>query len=264
MAKKKKKRQPVAKKKVKKKVKAKKKPPKKKVKAKKKVKKKPPRKKRKPVQKKVSVEIPIHDQGDLRFAASMVYISTPRGVSLVEMGRMEQFKGVTRRTLETWSAEDGWRDKRIEFQEAAKSRVSTELMNKLVQARNVQLNDLAAMWSDGFAQMFPKGRGAKLRKPQVKSYEGLLNAMIRLHESIDGTRERMAESFIPETFRQAPDEMGTAVGMPITPQLTQEEARAAAKLMIQMRMAAQLEDDETLEEESDDEDPQIIDAVLSG
>lgn len=239
---------------------AKKKATKKKAPAKKKAKRAP--KKRKPVQKKVQVSVaavPVGEEEEagmtrLRWMAGQIYATNMRGYSITEMKQLPIFQDIHLRTLEAWSLKDKWVENRREVQEKIRVQVENRIATEIAKHRSDQLKTMQTIFDDAIDKLMPKprlatdGNGKPVLDPEgnetyfpgaapdVKSYEGLVNAITRLSEVLDSQRERLGETLTPQMFVGDDDEgMGSAGATPIQPQLSQEEARAAAKLLIQMR-----------------------------
>lgn len=235
-------------------------PPKKK----KKGKKKKADKKRQPVAKTISVEVPAIVVGPeeessltrVRWSAAHYYASNLDGVSIRDMAEHPAFGIVSKSTIERWSREDKWLERRRDMQERIRVQVEGAISTDIARQRSEQLLTLQTIFVDAVSKLIPKGKKGQI--PEVKSYEGLVNAVTRLAETLDSHRERLGETIIPQMFTPSADEAVDVKSITVKPQLTPDEARAAAKLMIKMRR----EEISRRQQEMDDADGLVVDAVL--
>lgn len=198
----------------------------------------------------------------VRFHAGLFYASNLAGVSIDEMSKMEQFAGVTKRTLERWSAEDRWLEQRRDFQENVKAALTSEIFSKVMDIRRQQVEVMQQLFDDAVSKLLPDDANAVV--PEVKSYEGLLRAVTRSFESLDRMRDRLAETLIPERALTSGSD-GDPIINPIKPVLTLEETTAAARVIVEMRRKAQatvIDDDETDDADGDGNGSMVVDAVL--
>lgn len=182
----------------------------------------------------------------LRWTAGMYYTTDLRGCTIDQLSKHPMFKVVGLRTLATWSTEDRWVERRQINLEQWRRAIENKIGSELVRARKTGLGKLNKIFDKIFAKI--EAEAVEGTTPQ------LVLAIVRLAELMDSWNDRIAKAVIPDLPSQA-----TVAGPAETakPQLTQEEARAAAKLIIQtrrdgMRAKAQRQQEEAehLEENS--------------
>lgn len=175
----------------------------------------------------------------LRWMAGQYYATNLNQCSTADIHKHPVFAVIPKQTLEKWCTSDGWVEQRHIVQEKIKSKVSNALANEVVQMRSAQLKTMHAIFEDAIGNLLPKqdedGNIVLPNKPPVKSYEGLINAVTKLAGFLDDTRERLGEIIAPNISFEGESDVQVAIG--VKPKLTQGEARAAAKLLIEMRQA---------------------------
>lgn len=132
-----------------------------------------------------------------------------------------------------WSAEDHWVDKREEFQAQVSQDVMEKVRGMIEEARVEQIQSMGRLYHDILAKLdekvtLPDGREVPLVMPS--SFEGMVNALVRLSEAQGKLRDQLAK----EVSQVRPGAPGQTHGM-VTPTLADDEARESAKLIMRMR-----------------------------
>jgi len=169
----------------------------------------------------------------LRHLTRMRYVTDQSGLSLRDMAGEPEFSGISRSTLERWSVEDHWVEKRQDFQASVAADIQAKVQDMIEEVRVRQLQDL-----DGVAQRLlakldetvtlPDGTTVPVVMPS--SMEGVANALVRVVEASAKMREALAK----EVQQVRPGGPGRANTM-VTPTLADDEARESAKLIMRMR-----------------------------
>ena len=185
--------------------------------------------------------LPACSLRSLRVMAAEYYAMNLNQCSIADMSRHPIFEAVPRRTLEDWSTKDRWVECRQKAQDKIRAKVENAMASKIAQMRSKQLQSMQGVFDDAMTQLIPQyvmKDGAQVQisgRPEVKSYEGLVNALTRLAHFLDQSRERLGEVIVPQ---MAADDSAHSSQMPVTPKLSEGEARAAAKMLIHMRQKA--------------------------
>lgn len=220
----------------------------------KKSKKSSPKNRRRPVQKKkvkkkatkaVTTRMVVPDavvaglQDNIRLLAGHMYMAS--NLSIAQLAKTPELQGINIRVLEGWSVKDEWVAKRHEFQDRVKIRVQNVLASEVARERSNQMKDIVSRRNalsklvqakldslfDADGDLLPEASDEKLTS--------LVNTWIKVTDLADKFLDKLGEEFFPAAADAAAgiDELQAASS--IRPQLTQEEARAAAKLLIKMR-----------------------------
>lgn len=228
---------------------------------KKKTKRKP---KRNPVKKvKTSVEVPIvldnvpdkKGLGYIRWMAGQYYATSLNQCSLVDMAEHPMFSAVHKSTLGTWSVNDKWTLRRQEFQDRIRSKVQNVIATELVKYRTKQLENLQSLFDKSLDKILKAVDKLSLDADNLPSY---IRAITQLGDLLDKWRSSLGEVIAPSMSFESDD--GTQVAsLPMKPQLTEGESRAAAKLLIKMRREAMQRKMEEAAAAKDKEESDIMD-----
>lgn len=158
----------------------------------------------------------------LRYAAGLFYTTDLRGTIVPEMAKHPVYGAASLRTLEEWCRKDQWIERRRQNLEAWREQISRGIGNELARVRTDQLSRLQAIFEQALA---------KLENDLVdaKSWEGVAGVLVKLAELMDGWRDKIHGDVVPGISRSLDPPAQTR------PQLTDEEARAAAMVIIQKR-----------------------------
>ena len=146
------------------------------------------------------------------------------GISVRELQKQPPFDQVSVVTMERWCNEDEWVRRRQQYFERIRADIESRIAEKMVQTRIEQLKQIDRQ----VEQVFTEVDGVK-----AKSKEGLLTALVRLLEAGDGIREKLSKEVVPAHLGGVPQET-----IPLTPTLSEEEAREAARAVLQRRRMA--------------------------
>lgn len=159
----------------------------------------------------------------MRFAAATEYVTNLRGISIRDLSKQSPFDTASTGTLERWSIEDEWVPRRQRFFQEITAEAEKRLQEKVIRARVNQLAKMEAIAGD-MADEILTGELA------AKSKEGMVSALVRLLESSENLRGKIAEQVVPTHLGGVEQET-----MPMTPKLTDAEARAAATAVLHQR-----------------------------
>jgi len=166
----------------------------------------------------------------LRALAGEKYITDMDQGSIADWQRTPLFQIIPLETMQRWSAQDGWVEKRRVFFDSIRKRAEAKLGTVLAQARFEQLKESRKVKDVAFNLIVKKGKKAVL---EAKSMEGMINAYTKLIQVIDEQSEKLADMVLPEP---AASLEGSDTMLPVVrPRLSQEEAAAAALTIVRMR-----------------------------
>jgi hypothetical protein len=186
-----------------------------------------------------------------RFAAGMYYTTDLKGTTIERLKRHPMWSKYSLPTLQMWSREDRWVERRRanmkRWQNAIEARIGTEV----VKARMKDLEDMRGIYQ----KMITKLKGKALK---AKSYEGMVSALVKLADLMDGWSERLSKEFVPEAPLGGEDPGISVHRHEAKPTISPAEARVAAKAVMQERRQ-QLRLKQTQEEASEGEDkPSLV------
>ena len=159
----------------------------------------------------------------MRQSAATEYVTSLKGISVRELSKIPPYNRLTPGTLARWCVEDGWVERRQKYFQEVRSEIEALISEKLIQTRVNQLEkmeDIAEQLSDEILT----------NKVESKSKEGLVTAMVRLLEAQDHIREKLAKEVVPAHLGGVQQET-----LPMTPEITNEEARVGVKAILQRR-----------------------------
>lgn len=164
----------------------------------------------------------------IRIMAGQYYAANLNQCSIKEMESHPIFS-VARTSLEKWSRLDRWVERRMEFQETIRHRVQKVLVSEVVQIQMDQLKDLQGLFDKLFRKVF-----AAVDKVDVEtaSLPALINAVVKLAELLHEWRLSLGEMVAP---KMSFDGKESTVKIPVKPDLSFEETRAAAKYLIKLK-----------------------------
>lgn len=152
---------------------------------------------------------------DLRFAAKLAYVTSLTSVSIKRLSETPPFDRVSFGELHRWSSEDKWvveREKyRRKIEKKLLNRLSTEHLDSIVeQLKNA--DDLA------------KTMHTMLKNDCVvpKSFEGMVNALMKLEDFRFSTREKVAQ-LLSNHIQEIDEDEETLFDQVMTPKVTYNE-----------------------------------------
>jgi len=138
------------------------------------------------------------------------------------------FKSVSG-NLENWARFDRWVERRAEFQETIRSRVQKVLVSEVVQIQMDQLKDLQKLFDKLFKKVL---KGVEKLDVETASLPSLISAVVKLAELLHEWRLSLGELVAPKMVFDGKE---TTAQIPVKPDLSFEETRAAAKYLIKLR-----------------------------
>lgn len=157
----------------------------------------------------------------MRHTAALQYVTSRQGISIRELAKTVPFNQLYPATLERWSAEDNWVQRRQKYFQEIRGEIETRIAEKLIQTRVKQLESMDMLFETLMVD---------ITTTNAKTKEGIVTAAVRVLEASDTIRDKLSKEVVPEHLGGVHRE-----GMPVTPTLTDVEARAAAKAVIQKR-----------------------------
>lgn len=152
---------------------------------------------------------------DLRFAARLAYVTSLTSISVQKLSETPPFDRISYGELHRWSAEDKWaseRDKyRRKIEKKLLNKLSTEHLESIVkQLKNAdKLSEtMHTMLKDNFIA--------------PKSFEGMVNALMKLEEFRFSTREKVAQ-LLSNHIQTIDEDEETLFDKVMTPKVTYNE-----------------------------------------
>lgn len=185
------------------------------------------------------VEVKPSRNEALRRLAFTTYTMSFHKVSVEAISRHPEFSGVTLDTLERWCREDRWIEKRDEYQTQAQNQFAKVMLQRNLQYQKEELGRLQEMGGHIWQQLFPQAdeNGEVILPPPLKSFESAVTAYLKIQQEIDKRMENVQADILPQIFHQedADESPQQLAKSNVMPQLSSKEARAAAKVILQMR-----------------------------
>ena len=132
----------------------------------------------------------------------------------------------------SWCVDDAWVSQRERHWEQVFTAVARELAGEMTQAHINEAKDLLDIRNVAFAHIRGRDKdGRAVALPEMKSYEGMVGAFVRLDERLDKKREGLLGSL--PLGSGADDGSSTPTGVEFTP----EEYRAMAQAVLKERQS---------------------------
>lgn len=181
----------------------------------------------------ISVKLPSGKVVEsLRLLAKQHYMISSDSIAV--MSRMPYFATLAPATLERWAHLDKWTAARKDWRTKMESRVQKALLDEVVQERRKQHLQMASMRNELFTKLESKVAELTAEDIETKDIPRFIGALAKVHELSDALIDKLAEGVLPNLY--------TALSEPevkelpqVKPQLSAEEAREAARLLIRMR-----------------------------
>ena len=189
----------------------------------------------------------------LRAEAGLAYMTDPAALSIDALHKDTRFASVSKKTLERWSKEDRWVERREAFFEEWAERARQRLGSEFCRMRQRDLADLESLRTLALSHLTDEAV-----KP--KSWEGV--AKVLLEATVH--RERIAQAVGDEIDPRAGAPRGAlAAASEAEPEQTPEELDVAMRAILQARRDLTLDGTELLpDEETGGGMPQELRAVL--
>jgi len=159
----------------------------------------------------------------LRQLAEVQFITSQEFITLPELAKDPKFKHLHPGTLGNWCAEDLWIDKRKEYFARLKKQLEQKIGTALVRAQYEQLAEMDELAED----IKDKLRNGTI---PVRSFEGLVKALLGVEEFRRADRIRLAGDMVPESLGGE-----SLAENQIVPDLSEEEARKLATEIMKLR-----------------------------
>lgn len=165
----------------------------------------------------------VHRNNWLKQLAEVQYITSQEFITVPELAQDPKFKHLKVSTLHNWCAEDRWIDKRQEYFARLKKQLEQKIGTALVRAQYEQLAEMDELAED----IKDKLRNGSI---PVKSFEGLVKALLGVEEFRRADRIRLASDMVPESLGGE-----SLAENQIVPDLSDEEARKLATEIMKLR-----------------------------
>lgn len=163
----------------------------------------------------------------LRWAAGVYFSTSINGVTIRDISTHPVFSAASHDQIKKWAADDGWIEQRRSMLERIRTTIEARIGGEIVQYRLGQMKDLQEVYTKSIDILMNRSGGMP---PVVNSYEGLLNATIKLVTTLDEFREKFGRQVSPVLAGQGHQD--AAGVLPVRPKLTPSEARIVAKAML--------------------------------
>ena len=165
------------------------------------------------------------------------YYAANIDTSIAKMAQHPVFGKVHKATLDRWSMEDGWGAQRKQMENLLRERLQEAVGDELVRMRTAQVATLQSIFDSAVARIeanITLGDGGEMSVIPSKSFEGMVNSITNLARALDGMRSNLGASVPSKAFGGDSDAGGPS--MPMTPKLSEEEARSMAKFVMEQRL----------------------------
>lgn len=165
----------------------------------------------------------------LRFAAEMYYTLTPGEVSLDAMASVSQFAHLGIKKLQQWADKDSWVARRAQHQDRMRSLLHRRLAQSLVDDRVKQMEDQQWICDEGMSML-----ENEMLQPKL-GWEGMAGTVVATMRNM----EQMRKDVITELSggdAGSQEQQGTMSSFDES--ITQEEAAAAARALVEVRQKA--------------------------
>lgn len=138
----------------------------------------------------IGFEKPIDElaNSSLRSLAKIKYVTSQSGITLMQLSKEYPFDKLAYTTLHNWSKADNWVEARKQYKASLEEKVFQKLGQSHAQAITDQLEGLDNI-SDNMYRMLTEELGVA----QVNSYEGMVNALVKLENFRFAARKEIAE-----------------------------------------------------------------------
>lgn len=176
-----------------------------------------------------------------RREAGMAYVTSLEGMTIKQLHGQPDFAHLSLRTLEYWSAQDRWAERRRDFLDKAFARAERTMGTEFVQARVRELRLLekvvAALDRAGWAE---DANGNLTLTLQPKTLEGWARTRLDYSEALDKLRGQLAAHLLPDSGdlpepTVTEEERPTVLHPNMRMRPTENEAVAMAVLLMRMR-----------------------------
>ena len=168
----------------------------------------------------------------LRVLAERTFVFNPEGVSLRELARQPEFKGVSNETLSRWSREDDWLQKRRDVFDSFRKQVERSIGQSMVTQARQQLALYDRVHEQFAAFILPDKDGRLAAQP--KSAESAMLALLKIDEARGRIRRELAS-----TCGETIGVKGHPDAAPAAAPFTDAQSREMAHVLMRHALAAQ-------------------------
>jgi hypothetical protein len=159
----------------------------------------------------------------LRRLAEVQYATSREGITVDEMARDPLYSNLSKMTLQRWSCEDRWVEKRQKYYEGISCKIQAKIGQGMMRE---QLRALKEIQSLG-AEILEKLRDKQVR---VGTYEGLVTAYLKLLDYETEMQKKVSKEVVHER-----DGGVRTDGVKVAASLSEAEARVAVDTILRMR-----------------------------
>jgi hypothetical protein len=156
----------------------------------------------------------------LRYEAGLVYMTDTKSPTIEQLSKDARFSSLSKKTLERWSKEDKWVERRTAFFEAWAKKAREAMGSKLSQIRQRDLDDLEFI-RDRSIELLDDTSGLMPR-----SWEGVAKIALEATEHRDRIAAAIGAELLPQAIAEQKSLTPADVGM------LPEELQLAAKVIL--------------------------------
>lgn len=159
----------------------------------------------------------------LRRLAETQYVTNREGLTIVEMAKDPLYKDLSHNTMNRWSTEDRWVEKRQKFYDGISQRIQSKIGQGMMREQLFALKELQSLGADILE---------KLRDKQVRvgSYEGLVTAYLKLLDYETELQKQVSKEVVHESNGGVRTDT-----VRVAASLSEEEARVAVDTILRHR-----------------------------
>lgn len=184
----------------------------------------------------------------LRDEAALTFIRDPDRCTVRQIKERPEFSEVGYNTLYKWSQDDKWADRRKEFWDQVYGVVLDKSASAMVKDRVEKINTMKRLYDESLELLDKK----KNEIPEVKSYEGMLKALVALDKHVAEQTAFVMNTLEPQVAKDKPDAEDTTTR--IQHNFSAEEKREIAMQIIRKRR------DETRKAANALKDSEVVDS----
>lgn len=159
----------------------------------------------------------------LRRLAEVQYVTSREGITIEEMAKDELYRGCTQMTLQRWSCEDCWVEKRQKYYEGISQKIQAKIGQGMMREQLRALKEIQTLG----AEILTKLRDKQVR---VGTYEGLVTAYLKLLDYEGEMQKKVSKEVVHE--REGGVRTDT---VKVAATLSEAEARVAVDTILKMR-----------------------------
>ena len=159
----------------------------------------------------------------LRRLAEVQYVTSREGITIDEMGRDPLYTDVSRITMQRWSCEDCWVEKRQKYYAGISQKIQAKIGQGMMREQLRALKEIQGLGAEILG---------KLRDKQVRvgTYEGLVTAYLKILDYENEMQKKVSKEVVHE--RDGGVRTDT---VKVAASLSEVEARVAVDTILKMR-----------------------------